>query len=57
MKVVAMDPKTFVCIFSQVEEKCLVEIFCEVQMVAHHRAVGELFTNLEAVKKIINVSF
>ncbi|KAJ7339375.1 hypothetical protein OS493_005769 [Desmophyllum pertusum] len=38
----------------KVEEKCLVEIFCEVQMVAHHRAVGELFTNLEAVKKIIN---
>ena len=44
---------------SQVEEKCVVEIFCEVQMDGLDKAVGETFTKLafEAVEKIINVSF
>lgn len=47
----------FYC-FSQVDEKYLVDIFCEVQMEAYDKAVGESFTNLafEAVEKIINVS-
>ena len=42
----------------QVEEKYLVEIFCEVQMDGLDKAVGETFTKLafEAVEKIINVS-
>ena len=40
------------------EEKYLVEIFCEVEMEAYESAVGESFTNLafEAVERIINVS-
>ena len=40
------------------EEKFLVEIFCEVQMDGLNKAVGETFTKLafEAVEKIINVS-
>ena len=43
----------------QVDEKCLVEIFCEVQMDGYEKAVGESFTKLafEAVEKIINVSW
>ena len=43
----------------QVQEKDLVEIFCEVQMDGFDKAVGEVFTKLafEAVEKIINVSF
>ena len=45
-------------LFLQVEEKYLVEIFCEVQMDGLDKAVGETFTKLafEAVEKIINVS-
>ena len=43
---------------SQVDGKFLVEMFCEVQMDAYEKAIGELFTELafEAVEKIINVS-
>ena len=42
----------------QIEEKYLVEIFCEVQMDGLDKAVGETFTKLafEGVEKIINVS-
>lgn len=42
----------------QLEEKYLVDIFCEVDMDAFEKGVGELFTNLafEAVERIINVS-
>lgn len=41
------------------EEKYLVEIFCEVSMDGLDKAVGEAFTKLafEAVDKIIKVSF
>ena len=41
------------------QEKDLVEIFCEVPMDGFDKAVGEVFTKLafEAVEKIINVSF
>ncbi|XP_022806308.1 E3 ubiquitin-protein ligase rnf213-alpha-like [Stylophora pistillata] len=41
---------------SRLEEKYLVEIFCEVDMDAFEKGVGELFTNLafEAVERIIN---
>ena len=42
----------------QLEGKYLVEMFCEVQMDAFEKAVGETFTKLafEAVEEIINVS-
>ena len=42
----------------QLEEKYLVEIFCEEDMDAFDKGVGELFTKLafEAVERIINVS-
>ena len=45
-------------IFFQLEGAYLVEIFCEVEMDAYERAVGESFSNLafEAVEKIISVS-
>ena len=41
----------------QIEEKYLLEIFCEVNMDVYDKAVGESFTKLafEAVEKIINV--
>ena len=43
----------------QLKENSLVEIFCEMDMDAFEKGVGELFTNLafEAVERIINVSF
>ena len=42
----------------QMEEKYLVEIFCEVKMDGYEKAVAESFTKLafEAVERIINVS-
>ena len=42
----------------QLKENSLVEIFCEMDMDAFEKGVGELFTNLafEAVERIINVS-
>lgn len=42
----------------QLEEKYLVEIFCEMNMDEFEPAVGESFTNLafEAMEKIISVS-
>lgn len=45
-------------LFFQLEEKYLVEIFCEMNMDEFEAAVGESFTNLafEAMEKIINVS-
>ena len=46
-------------LFFQLEEKYLIEFFCEVDMDAFEEGVGELFTNLacEAVERIIDVSF
>ena len=46
-------------LFFQLEEKYLIEIFCEVDMDAFEEGVGELFTNLafEAVERITDVSF
>ena len=48
----------FPLFFFQLEGAYLVEIFCEVEMDAYERAVGESFSNLafEAVEKIISVS-